>query len=112
MNNDEYLDNVFMALSDRKRRKMLEMLSESQMLVTELGKPFGMSKQATSKHLGVLEKAGFVNKEKDGRVRRCALNPKPSSRGEQICPTVSSILGRTIRCPRRLYSKKYTRRRK
>lgn len=77
MERDDYLDNIFLALSDRKRRHMLKMLSETRLLVKELGEPFGMSKQATSKHLAVLEKAGFVDKEKDGRIRRCTLNPDP-----------------------------------
>ena len=76
-NDDDYLDQLFLALSDRKRRAMLEMLKERELTVNELGSPFGMSKQATSKHLAVLEKAGFIHKEKDGRVRRCVLNPEP-----------------------------------
>ena len=56
---------------------MLKMLSKNQMQVKQLGEPFGMSKQATSKHLAVLENAGFVDKLKDGRVKRCVLNPEP-----------------------------------
>ena len=78
------MDRVFHALSDSKRRAMLKMLSQSQMQVAELGEPFGMSKQATSKHLAVLEQAGFVEKLKEGRIKRCTLNAKPLKDVEQF----------------------------
>ncbi len=36
-----------------------------------------MSWPAVSKHLRVLENAGLLRQEKDGRVRRCHLEPTP-----------------------------------
>jgi DNA-binding transcriptional ArsR family regulator len=45
--------------------------------VGELAEPFRMSLPAVSKHLRVLERAGLLRREKDGRVRRCTLNPGP-----------------------------------
>ena len=69
------LDRMFHALSDRKRRKMLlELTTKGELKVSELGKPFGMSKQAVSKHLKVLEDAGLVDKTKDGRIQRCQFS--------------------------------------
>lgn len=50
------------------------MLTKDSKSVSELGEPFGMTKQAVSKHLKVLEDAGLVDKQKDGRVQRCRFN--------------------------------------
>jgi DNA-binding transcriptional ArsR family regulator len=74
--NEERIDQLFYALSDQSRRKMLLRLTKTSQTVTELGEPFGMTKQAISKHLKVLEIAGLITKEKDGRIQRCLFNPK------------------------------------
>ena len=52
------------------------MLTKDSLSVSELGEPFGMTKQSVSKHLKVLEDAGLINKQKDGRVQRCQFNMK------------------------------------
>ena len=41
--------------------------------MTELAEPFDMSLPAVSKHLTVLERAGLLVRERDGRVRRCRI---------------------------------------
>ena len=43
----------------------------------ELAKPFDVSRPAISKHLRVLERAGLVRRERDGRVSRCGLDARP-----------------------------------
>ncbi len=43
----------------------------------ELAKPFDVSRPAVSKHLRVLERAGLVRRERDGRVSRCGLDARP-----------------------------------
>jgi DNA-binding transcriptional ArsR family regulator len=45
--------------------------------VTELAKSFSVSLPAISKHLRVLEKAGLIRRERDGRVHRLRLEAKP-----------------------------------
>jgi len=74
---DSQLDNVFHALSDTTRRGILARLAKGHALVTELAEPFDMSLPAVSKHLGVLEQAGLIERIKDGRIRRCELNAAP-----------------------------------
>lgn len=74
-NNEDQLDRIFSALGDQTRRKMLMMLTKGNMNVSELGEPFGMTKQSISKHLKVLEDAGLISKEKDGRIQHCKFNP-------------------------------------
>ena len=74
---DESLDLIFSALSDSTRRAILVRLAGGDLTVGELAEPFDMSLAAVSKHLRVLERAGLLTQEKDGRIRRCHLNPEP-----------------------------------
>ena len=72
------LDDIFSALGDPTRRAILERLAqEGDLMVTELAAPFDMSLPAVSKHLRVLQGAGLLLQEKDGRVRRCHLVAEP-----------------------------------
>ena len=71
------LDSVFSALSDGTRRAILERLSERDWAVSELADPFEMSLPAVWKHLRILEDAGLVRCQKDGRVKRCKLDASP-----------------------------------
>ncbi len=71
------LDATFGALADATRRGILEQLSHGDSSVTKLAEPYDISLPAISKHLRVLEKAGLLSQEKDGRVRRCRLDAGP-----------------------------------
>jgi len=71
------LDATFAALSDPTRRAILARLARGDATVTELAEPFPFSLPAVSKHLRVLEKAGLLEREIDGRVHRCRLAPAP-----------------------------------
>lgn len=71
------LDKVFHALSDTTRRGILARLAQGDTAVTELAEPYDISLPAISKHLGVLENAGLIQRHKDGRIRRCQLNAEP-----------------------------------
>ena len=69
------LDTVFAALADPTRRRILSMLLEDDMAVTDVADPFEMSLAAISKHLVVLADAGLISQEKRGRVKWCKLEP-------------------------------------
>lgn len=69
------LDTVFAALADPTRRRILTMLLEDDMAVTDVADPFEMSLAAISKHLVVLTNAGLISQEKRGRVKWCKLEP-------------------------------------
>ena len=73
----ETLDLTFAALADPTRRAILERLSAGDSSVTALAAPFEVSLPAISKQLRVLERAGLLVQEKDGRVRRCKLEAQP-----------------------------------
>ena len=78
--NDTLMDRTFAALSDPTRRAIVRRLAEEDNLsVSALAAPFErkMSLPAVSKHLRVLERAGLLEQRKDGRIRRCHLQPEP-----------------------------------
>jgi DNA-binding transcriptional ArsR family regulator len=67
------LDTVFQALSDPTRRRMLHSLRSRPRSVGELAAPFQISLAAASKHIKVLERAGLVEREVQGRTHLCQL---------------------------------------
>lgn len=72
---ERHLDCIFTALADPTRRRILAMLLEDDMAVTDVAEPFEMSLAAISKHLGILANAGLISQEKRGRVKWCKLEP-------------------------------------
>ena len=73
----DHLSATFAALADPTRRAILARLALGETSVTELAEPFDVSLPAVMKHLRVLENAGLIIKEKEGRVCRCRLNAGP-----------------------------------
>jgi DNA-binding transcriptional ArsR family regulator len=71
------LSLAFSALADPTRRAILARLATGQCTVGELAKPFAMTGPAVSKHLRVLERAGFVARGRDAQWRPCRLQPAP-----------------------------------
>ncbi|MDH3455373.1 MAG: metalloregulator ArsR/SmtB family transcription factor [Gemmatimonadota bacterium] len=75
--NSSHLDLTFGALADPIRRAILARLAVGATTVGELAQPFEISRPAISKHLRVLERAGLVQRTRDGRVSRCRLDASP-----------------------------------
>src|SRR6185295_15423181 len=71
------LDRVFSALADPTRRGVLDSLSGGSAAVSDLAAPSGMSLPGFMKHLRVLEEAGLIAREKEGRVVSCELSAAP-----------------------------------
>jgi len=71
------LDRVFSALADPTRRGVLNSLAGGSLAVSELAAPHGMSLPGFMKHLRVLEAAGLIAREKEGRVVSCELSAQP-----------------------------------
>lgn len=72
------MDKVFRALADKHRRQLLDRLYDSDGLtLAELCEGVGITRQAVSKHLGILESAGLVVTIRSGREKRHYLNPVP-----------------------------------
>lgn len=77
------LDTVFQALSDPTRRAMLAGLAERPRTVGELAAPFDISLAGASKHIQVLERAGLVRREVQGRTHTCHLEAAPLHAGTE-----------------------------
>lgn len=69
--------DVFRAIADPTRRRMLDLLLASERSVSELGASFDISQPAVSQHLRVLELAGLVRARRVGRTRLYRLEPGP-----------------------------------
>jgi len=60
------LSQVFAALADPTRRDLVARLTDGDATVGHLAAPYGVSVQAISKHLKVLEQAGLVSRSTEG----------------------------------------------
>lgn len=69
--------DVFQAIADPTRRKLIHLLAEQEMPVTVISGHFPMSRTAVSKHLRILSDAGLVRERKAGRERRYRLEAQP-----------------------------------
>ena len=68
-------DDVFLALANPTRRKVLERLSVGPATVSELAAPFDMQLPSFVQHLSVLEQSRLVKSKKRGRVRTYEIAP-------------------------------------
>ena len=74
----ESMDNVFHALASQVRRRMLDIVrSEPGCSVNDVCRHFDVSRIAVMKHLSVLERAGLLISEKEGRKRSLWFNTVP-----------------------------------
>jgi DNA-binding transcriptional ArsR family regulator len=71
-------DEVFRALADASRRRLLDRLHRrnGQTLV-ELCEGLDMTRQAVAKHLAILEAANLVASRRQGREKLHFINPVP-----------------------------------
>jgi DNA-binding transcriptional ArsR family regulator len=69
MDAPERLDLAFAALADPTRRAILARLARGEATVSELAEPFGLRQPTISKHLRILEEAGFIRQERDAQRR-------------------------------------------
>ena len=68
-------DDVFHAIADGNRRKLLDALASGELAAQQLASRFDISFAAVSQHLKVLHQAGLVKRRADGRRRIYSLAP-------------------------------------
>ncbi|MFG0284552.1 MAG: ArsR/SmtB family transcription factor, partial [Phycisphaerales bacterium JB039] len=74
----ESMDSIFQALGHAARRRMLDIVKASPgCSVNDVADHFQISRIAVMKHLRVLEEAGLLRSEKQGRTRRLYFNAAP-----------------------------------
>ena len=71
-------DDVFRALADRSRRRLLDRLHAADgQTLGDLCQGLAMTRQAVAKHLAILEKANLVSSKRRGREKLHFINPVP-----------------------------------
>jgi len=72
------MDNIWKALSDKNRRRILDYLRESELTTGDICRHFRkLSRFGVMKHLGILERAGLIIIKRDGKHRWNYINPVP-----------------------------------
>ncbi|MGA2970280.1 MAG: ArsR family transcriptional regulator [Acidimicrobiales bacterium] len=64
---DQDVDRIFRALADRTRRDIFERVIVKGLSVSTLAGDYDMSFAAVQKHVGVLQRASLVTKQRHGR---------------------------------------------
>ena len=67
-------NNVFKALSDSSRRKILDLLKEKDMTAGEIAGYFNITKASISHHLSILKQADLISDERQGQFISYSLN--------------------------------------
>jgi DNA-binding transcriptional ArsR family regulator len=68
------LNEVFKALADPTRRRILDLLEEGDLTAGEISSHFDISKPSISNHLNILKNAGLVIADKKGQYIYYSLN--------------------------------------
>lgn len=69
--------DVFQAIVDPHRRKLLKLLADKEMSITEIAACFPITRTAVNKHLHILSDAGLLSCRKVGRETRYKLRATP-----------------------------------
>lgn len=85
------MDELFKALSDQQRRKILELLRQKDMTVTEIAVHFSITGASLSHHLFILKKARLIISEREGQFIRYSLN---TSVFEEVVTKLLSIFAK------------------
>lgn len=73
------INKLFKAIADPTRRDIFHALviATSALSITEISNQFEMSRQGVTKHIKILNDAGLVQMNEQGRNRFCYADPKP-----------------------------------
>ncbi len=72
---DSVLDRTYAALADSTRRALLVALRDGEARITDLAGPLPMTFAGVSRHIGVLEAAGLVERSIRGREHWLSVRP-------------------------------------
>ncbi|MEX0843953.1 MAG: metalloregulator ArsR/SmtB family transcription factor [Balneolaceae bacterium] len=68
--------DVFHAIADPTRRKIIDLLAQKSMAVNDVAERFEISRPAVSKHIKILNECGLVVIQKKGRKRYCRADTR------------------------------------
>ena len=88
------MDDVFRALSDPSRRRLLDRLNQRNgQTLRELCAGLDMARQSVSKHLAILEDANLVTTVRRGRRSSTISTPPPSATSQNAGSTATTGRG-------------------
>ena len=68
------MKNLFKALNDQTRRRILELLKEKELSAGEIADNFDITKPSISHHLDILKRADLISSQKKGQFVLYSLN--------------------------------------
>ncbi|GGF66600.1 transcriptional regulator [Paenibacillus albidus] len=77
MGEPAFKPDVFQAVADPTRRRLLTLLADKEMPIAAISDCFPISRSAVNKHLHVLLDAGLLHSRRTGRETRYRLRPEP-----------------------------------
>ena len=88
---DAEVDRIFRALADATRRDILRRTMAGESSVSQLAAAYDMSFAAVQKHVAVLEGAGLVTKQPQGRERIIRGNPETIRKAQALLDRYEQI---------------------
>jgi DNA-binding transcriptional ArsR family regulator len=89
---DAELDRLFRALADTTRRDIVaRVLAGEPASVSTLAARYEMSFAAVQKHVAVLEDAGLITKQQQGRERLVRGNPERLARAREVLAQLETL---------------------
>jgi DNA-binding transcriptional ArsR family regulator len=70
----QMMDTIFKTLSDRNRRRIIQLLKQKEMTVSELLTHFDITQASLSHHLDILKRSNLVLDERRGQFVFYSLN--------------------------------------
>jgi len=70
------MDAVLRAIAEPNRRKILELVRDTELSAGDIARAFDVSRPAVSQHLKILEQAGLLSVRKDGTRRLYRSRPQ------------------------------------
>ncbi len=71
--------DVFQAIADPTRRKIITMIATKPQNLNMIAENFDMSRQAISLHIKILDECGLLLIKQQGRERYCSIQPQKLS---------------------------------
>ena len=99
---DQILDRTYAALADPTRRALLVALRSQDARITDLAAPLPMTFAGVSRHIGVLESAGLIQRVVRGREHWLSIRPEGLAAAEgpdaeQAVAAIIAILAEATR---------------
>jgi ArsR family transcriptional regulator, arsenate/arsenite/antimonite-responsive transcriptional repressor len=89
--------NVYKALSDETRLKILKLLEQGELCVCDIVAALDMIQPNISFHLGVLKEAGFIKDRREGKWIRYRIDDSDMFRRFLILATLERIPAKSVK---------------